>query len=71
MHCSPVFCILPWYAVVVWCNCAVLMAVVGQVTLTACQHQLLLCNAYGYGGTGHIDSIKDTTQHSMSVWYKT
>ena len=25
-----------WYAVVVWCNCAVLMAVVGQVTLTAC-----------------------------------
>ena len=29
-----------WYAVVVWCNCAVLMAVVGQVTLTACQIQL-------------------------------
>ncbi len=60
-----------WYAVVVWCNCAVLMAVVGQVTLTACQQQLLLYNAYGCGGPGHIDSIEDTTQHSMSVWYKT
>ncbi len=54
-----------------WCNCAVLMAVVGQVTLTGCPQWLLLCNAYGCGRPGHIDSIKDTTQHSISVWYKT